>query len=403
MTLTPAGLLLHESVLSSYAFKVFALVVALNTLIYLGLTMLKFVPWPRQMTPRRVRIMLGMEHVEQEMTDVPIQRNSELAYEQTRQTAAVLSATAAFALLGILLVVIGLLSILIDLRTRTVVDVVTMVFGLVGLVCSVIFSRSRLHDATAIWVWVVVGIVFMVDQAWLLIIFQNPLGVAGMCVVLVLIPAVALSWLPGVFEVTIGGLVAAASTIKTSAVESIPSVAMIIGASLVGLILMDLRMSSIDEATSNRLLLFAHGTTDPTTGLLSRDALEALAPAVFEFAGVTVDDFVALDDDYGWDYGDEVIRTMGECLADLAPPGALRCRWSGSRVAMLAVGGGIDPDQLSEELVQQIRASGLALGKRPITVTCRVRGLTPEPGADLVQVAALMLESRPAEVESSGE
>ena len=403
MTLTPAGLLLHESVLSSYAFKVFALVVALNTLIYLGLTMLKFVPWPRQMTPRRVRIMLGMEHVEQEMTDVPIQRNSELAYEQTRQTAAVLSATAAFALLGILLVVIGLLSILIDLRTRTVVDVVTMVFGLVGLVCSVIFSRSRLHDATAIWVWVVVGIVFMVDQAWLLIIFQNPLGVAGMCVVLVLIPAVALSWLPGVFEVTIGGLVAAASTIKTSAVESIPSVAMIIGASLVGLILMDLRMSSIDEATSNRLLLFAHGTTDPTTGLLSRDALEALAPAVFEFAGVTVDDFVALDDDYGWDYGDEVIRTMGECLADLAPPGALRCRWSGSRVAMLAVGGGIDPDQLSEELVQQIRASGVALGKRPITVTCRVRGLTPEPGSDLVQVAALMLESRPAEVESSGE
>ena len=162
-------------------------------------------------------------------------------------------------------------------------------------------------------------------------------------------------------------------------------------------------MSSIDEATSNRLLLFAHGTTDPTTGLLSRDALEALAPAVFEFAGVTVDDFVALDDDYGWDYGDEVIRTMGECLADLAPPGALRCRWSGSRVAMLAVGGGIDPDQLSEELVQQIRASGVALGKRPITVTCRVRGLTPEPGADLVQVAALMLESRPAEVESSGE
>ena len=403
MTLTPAGLLLHESVLSSYAFKVFALVVALNTLIYLGLTMLKFVPWPRQMTPRRVRIMLGMEHVEQEMTDVPIQRNSELAYEQTRQTAAVLSATAAFALLGILLVVIGLLSILIDLRTRTVVDVVTMVFGLVGLVCSVIFSRSRLHDATAIWVWVVVGIVFMVDQAWLLIIFQNPLGVAGMCVVLVLIPAVALSWLPGVFEVTIGGLVAAASTIKTSAVESIPSVAMIIGASLVGLILMDLRMSSIDEATSNRLLLFAHGTTDPTTGLLSRDALEALAPAVFEFAGVTVDDFVALDDDYGWDYGDEVIRTMGECLADLAPPGALRCRWSGSRVAMLAVGGGIDPDQLSEELVQQIRASGVALGKRPITVTCRVRGLTLEPGSDLVQVAARMLESRPAEVESSGE
>ena len=156
------------------------------------------------------------------------------------------------------------------------------------------------------------------------------------------------------------------------------------GFGLVGLIPMCLRWSSIDEATSNRLLLFARGIS---TGLLSRNALEVLAPAVFDFAdelgrsveliGVTVDDFVSLDDDDGWDCGDEVIRMAGDCLDDLAPPGALRCRWSAYRTAMLAVGGGIHPDHLSEELAQRIRASGVALGKRPITVTCRVRPWGP--------------------------
>ena len=246
-------------------------------------------------------------------------------------------------------------------------DVVTIGFGLVGLMWSVAFSRSRLHDSTAIWVWAVSAVAVMADQAWALSIAENSLGLAGMCVVLVLIPAVALSWLPGSVRVRVGA-----------------TVTLIIGTSLVGLIPMCLRWSSIDEATSNRILLFARGIS---TGLLSRDALEVLAPAVFAFAdelgrsveliGVTVDDFVSLDDDDGWDCGDEVIRMAGDCLDDLAPPGALRCRWSGSRTAMLAVGGGIHPDHLSEELAQRIRASGVALGKRPITVTCRVRPWGP--------------------------
>ena len=246
-------------------------------------------------------------------------------------------------------------------------DVVTIGFGLVGLMWSVAFSRRRLHDSTAIWVWAVSAVAFMADQAWALSIAENSLGLAGMCVVLVLIPAVALSWLPGSVRVRVGA-----------------TVTLIIGTSLVGLIPMCLRWSSIDEATSNRILLFARGIS---TGLLSRDALEVLAPAVFAFAdelgrsveliGVTVDDFVSLDDDDGWDCGDEVIRMAGDCLDDLAPPGALRCRWSGSRTAMLAVGGGIHPDHLSEELAQRIRASGVALGKRPITVTCRVRPWGP--------------------------
>jgi len=382
MPTIPAGLLLHESVLSSYLFKVFALVVAFNTLIYLGLTLSKFMPWPRQTTPRRVRLLLGMEHEDHPLSDVPVRRDSEETYEEVRLAAAVRSATAAFALLGVLLVVVGLLSLLLLRQTTSISDVSTMAFGLAGLISSVVFTRSHLKDRTAIWTWVTIASLFVMDQSWQLTISQNPLGVAGISVVLLLTPAIALSWLASLVGGLIAGGFASACAVVTDGVSSLPAVAIITASFIAGVILMFLRISSIDEATSNGLTLFTHGTTDGSTGLLSRDALEVLAPVVFTFGEetarpvamtiVTIDDFVDLDDDYGWDYGDDVMRATGERLRLLAPPGALIGRWSGSRLAMLAVGDGAEPRDLSAQLAEGLRASGVALGKRPITVTCRV-------------------------------
>jgi len=55
VTPLPDGLLFPESVLSSGWFTLLATVVALNTIIYVGLTLAKVIPWPRQFHPRRVR------------------------------------------------------------------------------------------------------------------------------------------------------------------------------------------------------------------------------------------------------------------------------------------------------------------------------------------------------------
>ena len=51
----PAGILLPESVLTSNWFILMATVVAFNTIIYMGLTLSKLIPMPRQFHPERVR------------------------------------------------------------------------------------------------------------------------------------------------------------------------------------------------------------------------------------------------------------------------------------------------------------------------------------------------------------
>jgi hypothetical protein len=50
-----AGILLPVSVLSSAWFQALAAFVALNTLIYVGLTLAKLTRWPRQMDSARAR------------------------------------------------------------------------------------------------------------------------------------------------------------------------------------------------------------------------------------------------------------------------------------------------------------------------------------------------------------
>ena len=55
MTAGVAGLLLPESVLTSPWFLLLATVVAFNTIIYVGLTLAKLIPWPQQFHPQWVR------------------------------------------------------------------------------------------------------------------------------------------------------------------------------------------------------------------------------------------------------------------------------------------------------------------------------------------------------------
>lgn len=49
------GGLMPERLLWSQPFRIFALVAGINSLVFLGLTFSKFIPWPRQIPPQRIR------------------------------------------------------------------------------------------------------------------------------------------------------------------------------------------------------------------------------------------------------------------------------------------------------------------------------------------------------------
>ena len=56
MSTTPTGLLLPQEVLYSWWFMLLATVVAFNTVIYVGLTLAKVIPWPHQSTPHKCAV-----------------------------------------------------------------------------------------------------------------------------------------------------------------------------------------------------------------------------------------------------------------------------------------------------------------------------------------------------------
>ena len=66
------GILLPETILGQPWFRTFALFVAFNTIVYLGLTLSKLVPWPAQFHPDRVRAILpSVKSKDTTMKDIP--------------------------------------------------------------------------------------------------------------------------------------------------------------------------------------------------------------------------------------------------------------------------------------------------------------------------------------------
>lgn len=56
------GILLPESVITSWWFQLLAVVVALNTIVYMGLTLSKLIPLPKPVPPERIRELLSMKN-----------------------------------------------------------------------------------------------------------------------------------------------------------------------------------------------------------------------------------------------------------------------------------------------------------------------------------------------------
>lgn len=111
------GILLPESVLSSTWFALLATVVAFNTIVYVGLTLSKLMPLPKQIHPSQVRRWLaiaGME-IDKESAMNSIQPHQELdpqhPYEGTRGNIAARSIPQAFSLVGILITVVAVVTI----------------------------------------------------------------------------------------------------------------------------------------------------------------------------------------------------------------------------------------------------------------------------------------------------
>ena len=375
-----ASLLLPSSLLSSTWFRVFSLFVAINTLIYLGLTLSKFVPWPRQVHPRQVRRLLGVDPNQQADDDLrglaPHEPSDPFA--AARLDIAADSIATALGLLGILVISVTIIDQVVFSYPGSLHAAINVAFGVVALISSVTLGRWREHTRGAIWTWSVIASLFVLNQCFWGVHLHNPLDIADAIIVVVLIPPICLSWPASL----ISSAVAGTATVTASLIEygsgGVSSTITVAAAVLSGLILLRLRANGINDGTAAWLALRRHPTADSLTGLLSWEALSTLAPNVFflaesvgaevHMARVEITGLDQLTADYGQTYADQVVAAVGRSLALLVRPGELLARRDEASFAILGLGerSGTALREGVEELLSKAQVS---LGKRSLVLT----------------------------------
>lgn len=387
----PAGVLFPASTLTSAWFLTFALMVAFNTVIYLGLTTAKIVPWPAQIHPRRVRALLP-DTFDKE----PVMQRSRRGRPNgpqppahtLREQAALNSIPRAFGLLGILVIVISLIILVLDVQLGTILPIGSLVFGVLLVGVAPVLSRPRMSLPVAVWAWTGTVSLFVLVMAWNAILSDSAIyltyGVVGMT----LIPAVAMSW-PASF---VAGGICLPAIITAGAIVEVVSTpywaVAAVAAYIVGLISLQVRLVALDRLSLEQERFNALATSDPLTGLLSRNGLITVAPAVASavertnegvyVALIAVDDLQGLNADYGLAYGDFVLISVARALQSSIPEGDLPSRWSGNQFLVLGIGQAPPESTFMGALETALVDSGVALGKRPVRLRLSVANGDPQ-------------------------
>ena len=410
MTPLPAGLVLPSDILTQTWFGVFGLFVALNTVIYLGLTIAKFVPWPAQVRPSTVRKVLPITEEGATMENLSRQekpgrsavRELEQPVQDLRDAAARQTIPMALALVGALTAIVALLYLLLYFTTSGPLLLLGPLYGFIVIVASLILARSRASATTMRWAWTVLMLVLIAENCWRASVIDSAVPHAYSLVILAFIAPIDLSWRFGVTAAVIGVIPVSLGGYGVSVVDTFSWVMVSTTASLGSLVILYLRLVPLDRIAEEQARADALATTDPRTGTLSRTGLIALAPSVAEAAehageavsviACTLPDLTMINAAYGFDYGGEALTTTARSLRAALPRRALIARWSGDTFLALMTGDPPSPEGLRDEVDANLVRSGIALGKVPLHVRIGTASRSP---------TVTTLEALVAEAESS--
>lgn len=391
MSTTPTGLLLPQEVLYSWWFMLLATVVAFNTVIYVGLTLAKVIPWPRQFHPAQVRSSLNRVGVKiQEdaaMSELPVPEvpESDDPYQAMRLRVARQQMPQAFALMGGLVILIALASTILRIHEFLVFELAT---GVVFMITSVVLAHRPVRGRTMIWLWTAAATWLVCLLCADAIVSNSQLPIGYTLLMLTSFMPIALGWRPALIG---AALMLSIIVIANLCVDATDDVRLIIfGASalLVGAVLLQIRISAVNALVDQERRADAVASTDPLTGVLTRHGIQTLIPgfaANAERTGqpvcviyVDVNNLGLANKQYGNLYGDDVLRTVAEAVGDHLRRGDLLARWDSDEFLAVGVGRRPDPEQLAERLNDGIRLTGVALGKWPVTVRVGTTSANPE-------------------------
>lgn len=404
MSVIRAGAVFPSDILDEPWFGTFGLFVALNTVIYLGLTAAKFVPWPAQVQPRQVRRLLPHSHEDETM---PTPRKAALrALEDParslRMRAARQTIPIALALVGALTSVVSLIYLLLYYAAEGPIMIVPLAFGVSLIVLSMMMARRPIRPKAMIWAWTILMIGLIAETCWRAVVLDSavPLGVT--LIILVFTAPIALSWSAGIVAAIAGtGAIVTAGAI-VSVVDTISWSFAALSAALSSFVLLYLRVVGMDRIAEERARADALASTDPLTGTFTRTGLIALAPSIAAAAEQSDDEVTAimceiqdldtLNADYGFDYGGAVIAATARSFRSALPERAIVSRWEGDTFLAVMTGHCPDRESVQRQVIDNLATSGVALGKKPVTV--KVSGASGNPRQTTLE--ALIAEASPS-------
>jgi len=381
MSPLPTGLLLPDSVLAEPWFGVFALFVAFNTVIYLGLTLAKFIPWPAQVHPRTVRALIRSDEEDHSMTVRKpwTWRDQKDPIQRMRAATAAQTIPLALGLVGALTLVIGLINTLLYYSVVGPLVVIGAAYGLVLIVVAQVLARSQVPDQVSVWTWTILMLVLVAETSWRAAVLDSAVVLTYATIALMTIAPISMTWPSGITGALIGLIPIGIAGAIVSLVDTLSWTIAALTAALASLVLLQLRLAGITRLAVEQARAQTLASTDPITGAFSRTGLIALASAFGESAeragtpvGVVICDISHLDHlnaDYGFEYGAEVLGATYRALRSTLPPGTLIARWTGAGFLGLMNGPAPDPTVVVTQVGEALAVTGVALGKRPIALT----------------------------------
>ena len=132
----------------------------------------------------------------------------------------------------------------------------------------------------------------------------------------------------------------------------------------------DLHQTRIAEVLAKRATSIIQAQYDASTGLMTRQAFERQASALFGATNsaethiilyLDIDRLHVINETFGMHVGDDVIVNVAECMAKSLPAGALSARISGDRLAALIPDSSMDKAAV---VAEKIRAAAAAIAPR---------------------------------------
>lgn len=398
---------------SSPWYALLATIVGFNTLIYVGLTLSKLVPWPQQFRPAQVRGWLERSGrtITEESTvkDIPRARPAEsddpfdaLRYDIARQ-----AIPQTLALAGGLVMLFSITAAFLLRNLTFNAHVVEFLAGLALLILGVVLWYGGFAGRTLMRILAVVSTVVTLGLLVEGIALRDLAPIGYSLVVITAYMPLVLDWAASLVAGAVILVAVGTAGLRFSAATGIAFTVLALSGLLVGALLLHIRLQGVRALVVHQARSAALATTDELTDLLNQRGILTVAPVVAAnaaragrpvfLASVLLQPDGKAYQEYGVHYSLAVIRSLSAVVRAGVDDGDLVARWEGNEIIILGQGPAPEASLLKERFDAGLAATGVALGRWPIEVS--VGSVTANPDNEtfesmLQQARALSVKVR---------